>query len=79
MWALTPEKVRCRAQGDELCNISYRCLTDSSGGQRKGRRRGQIGQVMALKDWKPVCHSPQALISAQGVLKEEKLPPLSHI
>lgn len=31
MWALTPEKVRCRAQGGELCNISYRCLTDSSG------------------------------------------------
>lgn len=63
MWAMTPEKVRCHVQGDERCNISYRCLTDSSGGQRKGRRQGQIGSMMALKDWEPMCHSPKALIS----------------
>lgn len=64
MWALTPEKVRCCAQGEERGNISYRCLTDSSGGQRKGRQQGQIGRVMALKDWESACHGPQALISA---------------
>lgn len=30
---------------------------------------------MALKDWEPVCRSPQALIRA-GLQRKENLPPL---
>lgn len=74
MWVMTPEKVGCCARGDVPGNISYRCLTDSSVGHGKGRRQGQIGQAMSLKDWEPAGHSPEALIGASHQRKNNSLP-----
>lgn len=70
MWALTPEKVRCRAQGGELRNISYRCLTDGSGGWRKGRWWGEIGKAMGFEG--RGANMPQPLRLLEEVIKKKK-------